>query len=408
MSTALPLKGIRVMDLSRILAGPTCTQLLGDLGAEVLKIEKPGEGDDTRQWGPPYVTNSAGEATSESAYYLSANRNKQSVAIDIGKPEGATLVRRLLAGCQVLVENFKVGGLARYGLAYLQLRAEFPALVYCSITGFGQTGPMKDLPGYDYLAQGQGGIMSLTGDPDGVPVKVGVGISDVMCGMYACVGVLAALRHAERTGQGQQIDLSLLDSSVAWLINEGTNYLLSGEAPTRRGNQHPNIVPYRVYQVADGHVILAVGNDAQFQRFCTFVGLTELADDPRFASNIARVRHRAELDVLLPPVMLTRPAADWIRQLAALGVPCGPVNTLPQVFADPQIQARQMQIEVPHASAASGRVPLLANPLKLSETPVRYEKGPPTLGQDTDRVLHGRLGMAEDELAKLRAAGVIG
>ena len=408
MSTALPLDGIRVLDLSRILAGPTCTQLLGDLGADVLKIEKPGAGDDTRKWGPPYVTGADGEPTDESAYYLSANRNKRSVAIDIAEPDGAALVRRLLADCHVLVENFKVGGLAKYGLAYDQLREEFPTLVYCSITGFGQTGPYRERPGYDYLAQGMGGIMSLTGEPDGLPMKVGVGIADVMCGMYACVGVLAALRHAERTGIGQQIDLSLLDSSVAWLINEGTNHLLSGLPPVRRGNQHPNIVPYRVYEVADGHLILAVGNDAQFRRFCTFAGLSGLADDPRFATNIARVRHRAELDVLLPPVMLTRTIAEWLRELGALGVPCGPVNTLPEVFADEQVIARGVRVDVPHAAARGGSVPLLANPLKLSATPVRYEKGPPPLGHDTDIVLRERLGLSDTALEQLRTAGVIG
>ncbi|HEX2525365.1 MAG TPA: CaiB/BaiF CoA-transferase family protein [Geminicoccus sp.] len=408
MSTALPLEGVRVLDLSRILAGPTCTQLLGDLGAEVIKVEKPGEGDDTRKWGPPYVKDGAGQDTAESAYYLSANRNKRSVAIDIATEQGAELVRRLLADCHVLVENFKVGGLTRYGLGYPQLRERFPALVYCSITGFGQTGPYRERAGYDYLAQGYGGIMSLTGEPDGQPMKVGVGIADVMCGMYACVGVLAALRHAERTGEGQQIDLALLDSQVAWLINEGTNYLLSGKPPRRLGNQHPNIVPYRVFQAADGHVILAVGNDAQFRRFCSFAGLDALPDDPRYATNLARVHHRDDLDALLPPVMAMRTIREWVDGLNALGVPCGAVNTLPDVFASPQVRARGMKVDVPHESAGSGTVPLLANPLRLSETPVQYRQGPPTLGQHTDLVLRERLGLEEDELERLRDHKVIG
>ncbi|WP_191059252.1 CaiB/BaiF CoA transferase family protein [Geminicoccus harenae] len=408
MSKPLPLDGVRVLDLSRILAGPSCTQLLGDLGADVIKIERPGEGDDTRKWGPPFVTGENGADTGESAYYLCANRNKRSVAIDIARPEGAALVRRLLADCHVLVENFKVGGLARYGLAYEQLKEEFPSLVYCSITGFGQTGPYRDRAGYDYLAQGHGGLMSVTGAPDGEPMKVGVAIVDVMCGMYAATGILAALRHAERTGEGQQIDLALLDTQVATMINQATNYLVSGKAPPRLGNQHPNIVPYRVYQAKDGHVILAVGNDTQFRRFCQVAGLPELADDPRFATNRARVRHRAEMDALLPPVMATRTIREWVDELSALGVPCGPVNTLPDVFADPQVQARGMQVDVPHAVAASGTVPLLGNPLHLSATPVRYEKGPPVLGQDTDEVLAERLALSADELAGLRADGVIG
>jgi crotonobetainyl-CoA:carnitine CoA-transferase CaiB-like acyl-CoA transferase len=408
MSNMLPLAGIRVLDLSRILAGPSCTQLLGDLGAEVIKVEKPGEGDDTRKWGPPYVQDAEGRDTRESAYYLCANRNKRSVAIDIARPEGAALVRRLLADCQILVENFKVGGLERYGLGYEQLRPDFPPLVYCSITGFGQTGPYKDRAGYDYLAQGHGGLMSVTGEPDGEPMKVGTAVVDVLCGMYASVGILAALRHAERTGQGQQIDLALLDTQVAGMINQATNYLVSGKVPARMGNQHPNIVPYRVYQAKDGYVILAVGNDTQFRRFCAFAGLPELADDPRFATNRARVRHRAEMDAILPPVMAGRTIAEWVRELSALGVPCGPVNTLADVFEDEQVQARGMKVQVPHASAAGGSVPLLGNPLRLSATPVRYEKGPPTLGQDTDEVLQERLDLPEQELARLREAGVIG
>jgi crotonobetainyl-CoA:carnitine CoA-transferase CaiB-like acyl-CoA transferase len=402
------LAGLRVLDLTRILAGPTCTQLLGDLGADILKIERPGEGDDTRRWGPPYVTDAAGRPTGESAYYLAANRNKRSVAIDIANPEGQALIRRLAARCDVLVENFKVGGLARYGLDYPALAAGLPGLVYCSITGFGQTGPYAARAGYDYLAQGAGGIMSLTGEPDGAPVKVGVGIADVMCGMYATVAILAALRHRERTGQGQWIDAALLDTQVAWLVNEGVNYLLSGEVPARRGNEHPNIVPYKTFETADGWVILAVGNDAQFRRWCEFAGCAALAEDPRFRTNPLRVANRATLYALMEPAFRTRRTDQWIAGLERLGVPCGPVNRLDEVFADPQVQARGMRIEVPHALAGAGTVPLLANPLKLSATPPDYPQGPPVLGQHTDEVLEQLLGLDAAARAKLRAAAVIG
>jgi crotonobetainyl-CoA:carnitine CoA-transferase CaiB-like acyl-CoA transferase len=405
---ALALAGVRVLDLTRILAGPTCTQLLGDLGAEVLKIERPGAGDDTRKWGPPYVTGADGSPTAESAYYLCANRNKRSVAVDIARPEGQALLRRLLASCDVLVENFKVGDLTRYGLGYQQLAGEFPKLVYCSITGFGQTGPYAPRAGYDYLAQGLGGIMSITGEPDGEPMKVGVGIADVMCGMYATVAILAALRHRDVTGQGQQIDLALLDTQVAWLINEGTNFLLSGRVPTRLGNEHPNIVPYKTFESADGYVILAVGNDAQFQRWCRFAEAPELGHDPRFATNSLRVQHRRELYALMPAVMRRRTTSEWVEGLAGLGVPCGPVNRLDQVFEDPQVRARGMRIDVPHPTAASGTVPLIANPIRMSETPPNYRQSPPTLGQHTDEVLQAELDLDVAELARLRKAGVIG
>ncbi|MDX1711119.1 MAG: CaiB/BaiF CoA-transferase family protein, partial [Rhodovibrionaceae bacterium] len=287
-----PLTGLRVFDLTRILAGPTATQLLGDLGADIIKIERPGQGDDTRKWGPPYVKDAAGEDTSESAYYLCANRNKRSVTIDIAAPEGQALARRLIGECDILVENFKAGGLKKYGLSYADLKDEFPHIIYCSITGFGQTGPYASRAGYDYLAQGLGGMMSLTGEPDGEPMKVGVGIADVMCGMYGVAAILSALHHRHKTGQGQHIDMALLDSQVGWLVNEGTNYLVSGEVPKRRGNEHPNIVPYKVLPASDGPFILAVGNDAQFRRFCEFAGAPELAEDPRFTTNALRVRNR--------------------------------------------------------------------------------------------------------------------
>jgi crotonobetainyl-CoA:carnitine CoA-transferase CaiB-like acyl-CoA transferase len=405
--TTAALAGIRVLDLTRILAGPTATQLLGDLGADVIKVERPGEGDDTRKWGPPFVEGHEG-ATGESAYYLCANRNKRSVAIDIAKPEGQRLVRGLLRHCQVLVENFKVGGLAKFGLDHAGLKEEFPALVYCSITGFGQTGPYAPRAGYDYLAQGMGGVMSLTGEPEGEPVKVGVGIADVMCGMYAVVAILAALRHAEATGEGQHVDMSLLDTQVAWLVNEGTNYLLSGRVPRRLGNEHPNIVPYKVFESADGHVILAVGNDAQFRRWCAFAGAPELAADPRFATNELRVRNREALYALMPDLTRRKTTAEWVDGLAALGVPSGPVNRLDQVFEDPQVLARGMRIDLPHPRAAAGTVPVIANPIRMGATPPSYRSAPPTLGQHTDEVLRGLLGMGTDELGALRADGVIG
>jgi crotonobetainyl-CoA:carnitine CoA-transferase CaiB-like acyl-CoA transferase len=389
---AMSLSGIRVLDLSRILAGPTAAQLLGDLGADVVKVEKPGEGDDTRRWGPPYVTAPDGTATSESAYYLCANRNKRSIGIDLSSADGQALVLRLLERADVLLENFKVGGLAAYGLAYEQLRDRFPRLVYCSITGFGQTGPYAHRAGYDFLIQGMGGIMSLTGEPDGEPMKVGVGIADVMTGMYAAVGILAALRHRDATGHGQHIDLALLDTQVAWLVNAGTNYLLSRREPARLGNGHPNIVPYQVFATADEPMILAVGNDGQFRRFCGGAGLQALAADPRFATNPARVEHRHELCGLVAQRLRERPRAHWLAALEALGVPCGPVNRLAQVFDDPQVKARGGAVTMPYDGAASGSVELLGNPLKLSETPVRYRRAPPREDEHRDEVLAQWLG----------------
>ena len=381
-----PLRGIKVLDLSRILAGPTCTQLLGDLGASVIKIENPTTGgDDTRQWGPPYVEDADGNRSDLSAYFMAANRNKKSVAIDIATPEGQAQIKRLAAHADILIENFKPGGLAKYGLDYASLSQEFPSLVYCSISGYGQTGPNASKPGYDLMAQGYGGIMSLTGDPDGAPMKVGVGIADVMCGMYASVGILAALRHRDQTGEGQQIDLALVDTQIAWLINEGVNYLTSGDVPQRRGNGHPNIVPYDVYETADGHVILAVGNDGQFRRFCDFIGHPELADDPRYATNPARLEHRDTLNAVLRPALQSRNTAAVIAGLEACKVPVGPVKTLDQVFATDQVAARQMQIAM---QAGPGEVQLIGNPLKFSRTPVTYRDAPPEFGADTQAVLN--------------------
>lgn len=402
-----PLKGLRILDLTRILAGPTATQLLGDLGADVIKIERPGAGDDTRGWGPPYHQDIDGKDTSESAYYLAVNRNKSSVAIDIEKAEGQDLVKRLLADCDVLVENFKVGGLKKYGLSYEQLKDEFPRLVYCSITGFGQTGPYAPRAGYDYLVQGMGGIMSVTGEADGQPLKVGVAIADIMTGMHASVAILAALRHRDATGEGQQVDLGLLDSTVSWLANQGMNYLVSGKAPGRLGNAHPNIVPYQVFATLDGHIILAVGNDSQFQKFCAFAGLSDLGADSRFATNRDRVAARDILVPLLAPPIAAKTTAHWIEGLEAVGVPCSPINTIDQVFADPHVQAREMVVEMTHPLTGLP-VKMIGNPQKYSRTPVSYRKAPPTCGEDTRDVLSQMLALSEEEIERLRTGGVIG
>jgi formyl-CoA transferase len=405
-----PLKDVFVLDLSRILAGPWATQVLADLGATVVKVERPGEGDDTRRWGPPWLKDGAGRDSAESAYYLGANRGKQSVAIDFTRPEGAELVRALAKRAQVVVENFKVGGLAKYGLDWPALRAINPRLVYCSITGYGQTGPYAQRAGYDAAIQAEGGLMSITGEPDGVPgggpQKVGVAVADLMTGMYAVAGILAALRHADATGEGQQIDLALLDTQVGWLANQAMNYLVGGVAPGRQGTAHPNIVPYQVMPAADGHFMLAVGNDAQFRRCCAVVGHPEWADDPRFATNAARVAHRAELVPLLASALRRRPAREWLDALARETVPCAPVNTIDQVFADPQVQARGMRIDLPHP--LGGTVPMVGSPLKLSATPVEYHRAPPLLGADTCAVLGEHLGLDEAAIEALAAQGVIG
>ena len=407
MTTPGPLDGLRVLDLSRVLAGPSCTQLLGDLGADVIKVERPGVGDETRTWGPPFVRDHEGRETSESGYYLSTNRNKRSVTVDFTKPEGVALIRRLLADSDVLIENFKLGTLAEYGLGYEQLRSEFPRLVYCSITGFGQTGPYASRPGYDLLIQGAGGIMSVTGEPDRPPVKVPIAVTDVLTGLYAAVGILSALRHRQEHGQGQHIDLGLLDVGVGWLFNVGLNYLLSGSVPQRLGTAHPNTVPYQVFPSKDGFFILGAGNDHQFRRFCGLAGLEPLADDPRFATNAARVRNRHELVALISEVTSRQPTAHWIEALEKHGVPGGPVNTIDQVFADPQVLHREMKITMEYRGAEGGSVPLIGSPLKLSRTPVSYRRPPPRLGADTADVLHERLGLSDEELAALRGKGVI-
>ena len=384
------LDGLTVLDLSRILAGPTCTQLLGDLGARVIKIENPGSGgDDTRSWGPPYVNDLAGNPTDLSAYFMAANRNKLSVAVDIARPEGQATIRALAATADILVENFKPGGLAKYGLDFVTLCAAHPGLIYCSISGYGQTGPNAAKPGYDLMAQGYGGMMSLTGEPGGQPMKVGVGVADLMCGMYATTGILAALHHRTKTGAGQHIDVALVDTQVAWLINEGVNYLTSGQVPQRRGNGHPNIVPYQVFEAADGHVIVAVGNDGQFRRTCAWLGVEGLADTPDYATNPARLAHRDTLLATLMPLFRARSMAQITAGLEQAGVPVGPVNRLDQTFATDQVAARGLVVSMDRDDVEGGSVRLLGNPLHMSATPVSYRLPPPHFGQDTDAVLSG-------------------
>ena len=408
------LEGIRVLDLSRVLAGPWCTQTLADLGADVIKIERPGAGDDTRNWGPPFLPTADGRESHESAYYLGANRNKRSVTCDIAQPEGQALVRELAEHCDVFIENFKVGDMARYGLDYASLKAINPRLVYCSLTGFGQSGPYAPRAGYDYIIQGMGGLMSVTGERDdlnGGPQKVGVAVADLFTGMYATVGILAALRHAERTGEGQHLDMALLDTQVAMLANLGANYLVSDQAPGRMGNAHQNIVPYQVFEVApraDGgkdFIILAVGNDGQYAKFCEVAGRPDLASEPRFVKNADRVRHRAELVPVLETVMKTRAKADWLSALEAAKVPCGAINSLDEVFSDPQVQARGMVTHWQHPLRAD--LPLVSSPIKLEKTPVRTDRPPPMLGQHTDEVLGELLGVDAARLATLRDRQVI-
>jgi crotonobetainyl-CoA:carnitine CoA-transferase CaiB-like acyl-CoA transferase len=404
------LQHVRVLDLSRVLAGPWAAQTLGDLGAEVIKVERPGVGDDTRQWGPPFLTDPQGQPTGESAYYLCANRNKKSVTIDFTQAAGQVLVRELAAQCDVVIENFKAGGLAQYGLDYATLSALNPRLVYCSITGFGQTGPYAHRAGYDFLIQGMGGLMSITGKPDGEPgggpVKVGVALTDILTGLYASTAILAALQAREQTGRGQHIDLALLDVQVTCLANQGMNYLYSGKVPERMGNSHPNTVPYQDFPTSDGHMILAIGNDGQFGRFCVAAGKPEWASDARFVSNAMRLAHRAELIALMQTLSLQRSTRDWIVLLEQHAVPCGPINTVADVFADEQVQARGMQIEMQHPQA--GGIPLVASPIRLSDTPVQYRNSPPQLGQHTHAVLRDQLGLSKEAIDELSKQGVLG
>lgn len=406
---ARPLDGIRVLDLSRVLAGPWCTQNLADLGAEVIKIERPDTGDDTRAWGPPYLKLANGRDSSEAAYYLATNRGKKSVTVDITQAEGSALVQDLARHSDIVVENFKVGGLKKYGLDYASLKALNPGLIYCSVTGFGQDGPYASRAGYDFIAEGMGGLMSVTGErddlPGGGPQKLGVAAADLMTGMYASIAVVAAVTHRLRTGEGQYIDMALLDSQVAMCSTMNMFYLTTGVPPTRAGNAHQNIVPYQTFATADGHVIVAVGNDSQFQLYCQTLGCSELSADARYATNSARVTNRATLIPVLEKIMLTRKTHDWVSLLEEKSVPCGPINRMNEVFENPQVQHRQMQRELPHP--LSGTVPTIASPMRFSATPVEYILPPPLLGQHTDEVLRDVLGMNPATLHALRQAHVI-
>jgi len=401
---AQPLQGVRILDLSRILAGPWCSQQLADLGAEVIKIERPGEGDDTRRWGPPWL-----EGSHEAAYYLGANRGKQSVTIDMAQPEGQALLHELVKSCDVVLENFKVGGLKKYHLDYASLKAIKPDLIYCSITGFGQDGPYAHRAGYDFMIQGMGGLMSLTGQPDsepgGGPVKVGVAFADIFTGMYAANAIMAALLQKARTGEGTHIDLALLDVQVGVLANQALNYLTSGQVPQRLGNAHPNIVPYQAFATSDGYMILAVGNDGQFRRFCEVAGCPELADDARFATNGKRVENRQALIPLLLERVCQRSTSDWLASLEAVGVPCGPINTLDQVFEDPQVKHRAVEIRLPHPE--SGEVRLVSNPIRFDGEALNAQAAPPLLGQHTDQVLEQLLQLTPEQRSQLRDKGVI-
>ena len=400
-----PLSHIRVLDMSRVLAGPWAGQLLADLGAEVIKIERPGGGDDTRQWGPPYLKDRDGNETGEAAYYLSSNRGKRSLAVDIATPEGQAIIARLAADSDILVENFRVGALAKYRLDYASLAAANPGLIYCSITGFGQTGPYRDKPGYDFMIQGMGGLMSVTGTPETGPLKVGVAISDISTGLYAVVAILAALTHRDKTGEGQMIDMSLLDTQVAWLANQNMNYLVGGVVPGPRGNSHPNLVPYQPFPTSDGQIIIAVGNDAQFRRLAGVLGKPELADDARFASSDARVGNRDALIPIIEAVTAEKTTAAWQELLEEANIACGPINDLARVFDDPQVKARGMVMDLDHPLA--GSVPQVRTPITYSATPLDYDRAPPTLGQQSDEVLE-ELGYSADDIAGLRGKGIIG
>ncbi|MCB1377842.1 MAG: CoA transferase [Alphaproteobacteria bacterium] len=404
-----PLTGIRVLDLTRVLAGPWATQLLADFGAEVIKIEKPGEGDDTRGWGPPFVTNPDG-SRGDAAYFLSANRGKWSVAIDMASAEGQALIRDLASKSDIVIENFKVGGLRKYGLDYQSLKAVKPDIIYCSITGFGQNGPFAQRAGYDFMIQGMAGIMSITGQPDGAPgaepMKVGVAFADIFTGLYAVIGMQGALFHRQRTGEGQYIDMALLDSQVAVLANQALNYLVGGKAPTRLGNAHPNIVPYQTFATKDGYIIMAVGTERQFREYCTIIGVPELSADSRFKTNRDRVENRDALVPLLAGPMKARTTAEWVEAFEAAAVPCGPINTIDQVFANPQVLARGVQIGLTRDDGV--QIPGVANPIQFSGTPIEYDKAPPRFGDGTEKILQDVLGLDGQRIAALKASGAIG
>ena len=404
-----PLSHIRVLDLSRVLAGPWASQNLADLGAEVIKVERPGAGDDTRGWGPPWFKDKEGKDTRDSSYYLSCNRGKKSITLDISKPEGQQIVRELAAKCDVLIENYKVGTLARYGLAYEQLRVVNPRLIYCSITGFGQSGPYAPRPGYDFVFQGMGGLMSITGErddlPGGGPMKVGIAITDILTGMYASLAITAAIAHCERGGSGQYIDMALLDCMVAFNANQISGYLVSGNIPRRYGNAHPNVVPYQVFPCKDGHIILAVGNDSQFASLCKVAGRPELAEDERFRQMSGRIVNRDALIPLIAAIMQQRGMHEWIEALEAANVPCGPINNMQQVFEDPQVQHRGLKVEIP--TPAGVPCPTVASPMRFSETPVEYDVPPPTLGEHTQEILQSLLGMERQAVDALAAKGIV-
>lgn len=408
MSNEGPLSGLMVVDMTRVLAGPSSTMMLADLGARVIKVERPGRGDDTRQFGPPFLKDEDGNDTSESAYYLSANRGKESLTLNFARPDGQKIVRALAARADILVENYKVGSLAKHGLGYDDLHDDHPGLIYCSITGFGQTGPYSNRAGYDFLAQAMGGLMSVTGNPDGAPgggpLRVGIPISDLLTGLYATIAILAALAHRQKTGEGQLIDISLLDSTVATLFNQALNYLATGEEPGRIGNAHPNIVPYQTFATADGNLVVALGNDAQFVRFCEVIGMPEVPLDPRFENNVERVKNRDKLVPLLAEAMARRGSREWLEVLEAADLPCGPINNLEQVFSHPQVAARDMKIEMAHP--LSGTVTLVGSPLKLSASPVAYRLAPPLLGEHTDGIL-GELGYTAADIEALRKDGIV-
>jgi len=396
---------LRVLDLSRVLAGPWCGQLLADLGAQVIKVERPGEGDDTRRWGPPFLKDRNGQPTAESAYFMSANRGKQSITVDLSTTAGQAIIRELASRSDVVIENYKVGGLEKYGLDYRSLSTVNRSMIYCSVTGFGRDGPYASLPGYDLLVQGMGGLMSITGEADGEPTKTGVAITDLFTGMYATVAILSALAHRERTGEGQQIDLALLDVAVAMMSYQANNYLVGDTIAKRRGNAHPSIVPYQVFASADDHMLVAAGNDKQFQALCRAIGLAELADDNRFATNADRVRNRDDLLPILQNSFRSKPTAEWVEVLGRAGVPAGPISTVDQVFRDPQVLHRQMAVGMPHPLAENVR--LVGNPIRMSRTPVRYDRSPPLLGQDTNAVLSEMLGLSAERIEALRTDGVI-
>lgn len=403
------LHNVRVLDLSRVLAGPWAAQTLGDLGAQVVKVERPGAGDDTRAWGPPFVLDSSGLPTMESAYYMCTNRNKQSIAIDITKPEGQRLIQELAQNADVLIENFKTGGLTQYGLDYTTLNKLNPRLIYCSITGFGHTGPYAKRPGYDFLIQAMGGLMSVTGKPDsesgGGPIKVGVALVDIMTGLYATNAILAALQARNHTGRGQHIDMALMDVQVACLANQAMNYLYGGTEPSRMGNAHPNTVPYQDFPTSDGYMILAIGNDAQFARFCNAIECPQWAVDKRFATNEARLTNRSELISMISGQTVKRSTHDWVSLLEHHAVPCGPINTVAEVFADQHVQARKLLLEIEHSAA--GLIPMIASPIRLSDTPVSYRHSPPQLGEHTDEILSNQLKLDNSTIASLRKRGIV-